>query len=157
MLISLNEGLFKKILDVQCFDLDAVESIGSNPDHIEISSSHYANPSSKSCVVNSLDTVILGATEIDTDFNVNVHTDSNGMIIGGSGGHCDAAAGSSLSIIVAPIQRGRLPIIVDKVTTMTTPGKTVDVVVTERGIAVNPLKPELAENLEKERSSIFFR
>ena len=145
----LNEGLFKKILDVQCFDLDAVESIGNNPDHIEISSSHYANPSSKSCVVNSLDTVILGATEIDTDFNVNVHTDSNGLIIGGSGGHCDAASGSSLSIIVAPIQRGRLPIIVDKVTTMTTPGKTVDVVVTERGIAVNPLKPELAENLKK--------
>ena len=145
----LNEGLFRKILDVQCFDLDAVESIGSNPDHIEISSSHYANPSSKSCVVDSLDTVILGATEVDTDFNVNVHTDSNGIIIGGSGGHCDAAAGSSLSIIVAPIQRGRLPIVVDKVTTLTTPGKSVDVVVTERGIAVNPLKPELEARLKK--------
>ena len=145
----LNEGLFRKILDVQCFDLDAVESIGRNPDHIEISSSHYANPSSKSSVVDSLDAVILGATEIDIDFNVNVHTDSNGIIIGGSGGHCDAAAGSSLSIIVAPIQRGRLPIVVDKVTTRTTPGKSVDVVVTERGIAVNPLKPELETNLKK--------
>ncbi len=141
------EGLFRSILDVQCFDLEAVESIGSNPFHQEISASRYANPSSKSCVVDSLDAVILGATEVDRDFNVNVHTDSNGLIIGGSGGHCDAAAGSSLSIIVAPLQRGRLPIVVDKVTTVTTPGKTVDVIVTERGIAVNPLKPELEKNL----------
>ena len=28
------------------------------------------------------DDVILGATEVDTDFNVNVHTDSNGYIMG---------------------------------------------------------------------------
>ena len=41
---------------------------------------HYASPSAKSAVVNSLDVVILGATEVDTDFNVNVHTDSNGLI-----------------------------------------------------------------------------
>ncbi len=143
----LNEGLFRNILDVQCFDLDAVESIASNPAHTEISASRYANPSSKSSVVDSLDTVILGATEVDKNFNVNVHTDSNNIIIGGSGGHNDAAAGAKLTIIVAPLQRGRLPIVVDKVTTLTTPGKTVDVVVTERGIAVNPLKPELAVKL----------
>ena len=151
----MKEGLFKKILDVQCFDLDAVESLAFNTEHQEISASRYANPSSKSCVVNSLDVVILGATEIDKYFNVNVHTDSNGLIMGGSGGHCDAAAGSSLSIIVAPLQRGRLPIVVDKVTTLTTPGSTVDVIVTERGIAVNPLKTELIEKLKEASLPVF--
>ena len=30
----------------------------------------YASPTSKSAVVDSLEVVILGATEIDTDFNV---------------------------------------------------------------------------------------
>lgn len=143
----LNEGLFKTIMDVQCFDLDAVKSIKENPNHIEISASLYANPNSKSCVVDNLDIVILGATEIDTNFNVNVHTDSNGMIIGGSGGHSDTAAGSKLCIIVTPLIRARLPIIVDKVTTISTPGNTIDVLVTERGIAVNPNRKELKNKL----------
>ncbi|MBR5689839.1 MAG: citrate lyase subunit alpha, partial [Prevotella sp.] len=38
--------------------------------------------------------------------------------------------------------------IVDEVTTMITPGSTVDVVVTEYGIAVNPRRPEVAERLK---------
>ncbi len=36
---------------------------------------------------------------------------------------------------------------VPKVTTLITPGKSVDVVVTEYGIAVNPARPEIAERL----------
>lgn len=143
----LENGLFETLMDVQCFDLDAVKSIKENPNHIEISASHYANPNSKSSVVDNLDIVILGATEIDTNFNVNVHTDSNGIIIGGSGGHSDTAAGSKLCIIVTPLIRARLPIIVDKVTTISTPGNTIDVLVTERGIAVNPNNKELKKRL----------
>src|SRR3712207_8993918 len=54
-----------------------------------------------------------------------------------------------MSIIVAPLLRGRLPIVIDKVTTVVTPGETVDVLVTELGITVNPLRPDLKANFEK--------
>ena len=107
----------------------------------------YASPSSRSAVVDSLDVVILGATEIDTDFNVNVHTDSNGYIMGGSGGHSDTAAGAKLSMIIAPMFRARLPIVTDHVTCVSTPGKDIDVLVTQGGIAVNPDKKELRDQL----------
>ena len=141
----LEEGLFERIYDVQCFDLAAVDSIRRNKTHQEISADTYANPSRRGCCVDALDVVLLGASEIDINFNVNVHTNSNGIIIGGSGGHNDAAAGAKMTIIVAPLIRARLPIVVERCTTITTPGKTVDVLVTERGIAVNPARPELAE------------
>ncbi len=144
----LNEGLFKTLLDVQCFDLKAVESIKTNPNHVEMSADYYANPHNKGCAANMLDIMILSATEIDVDFNVNVITGSNGVIMGASGGHCDTAAGAKLSIVVAPLLRGRLPIVVDKVTTVITPGETIDAVVTERGIAVNPRRKDLKEQFE---------
>lgn len=147
MVEMLNEGCFKALIDVQCFDLDAVESIKNNPNHMEVSASQYAGVNGSA--VNSLDVVLLGATQVDLDFNVNVHTDSNGYIMGGSGGHADTAAGSKLAIIIAPLVRARLPLIVDRVTCITTPGSTVDVVVTQRGIAVNPNRPELKEKLVK--------
>ena len=108
----------------------------------------YASPTSRSAVVDSLDVVILGATEIDTDFNVNVHTDSNGYIMGGSGGHSDTAAGAKLSMIIAPMFRARLPIVTDRVTCISTPGKDIDVLVTQGGIAVNPKNVELAQRLQ---------
>lgn len=144
-----NKGYFDTILDVQCFDLKAIESIRENPKHQEISAMRYASPAAKSAAVDSLDVVILGATQVDVNFNVNVHTDSNGFIMGGSGGHCDTAAGSKLAIIVAPLIRARLPLIVDEVLCKSTPGETVDVIVTQRGIAVNPKQKELKEKLLK--------
>ncbi len=144
----LEEGLIEKLIDVQCFDLDAVKSIKNNPDHMEVSASFYANPGVKGCAVDNLDVVVLGATEIDTRFNVNVLTDSNGIIMGGSGGHSDTAAGAKLSIVVANLLRSRLPIVVDEVTTRVTPGNTVDVLVTERGVAVNPRRKELEDRLK---------
>lgn len=144
-----NKGYFDTILDVQCFDLKAIESIRENPKHQEISAMRYASPAAKSAAVDSLDVVILGATQVDTDFNVNVHTDSNGNIMGGSGGHCDTAAGAKLAIVVAPLIRARLPLIVDQVLCKSTPGDTIDVIVTQRGIAVNPKRKELKEKLIK--------
>ena len=147
MVDMLEEGYFKALMDVQCFDLRAVESIRNNPRHYEVSATRYAGPHARSAAVDSLDAVVLGATEIDTGFNVNVHTDSNGYIIGGSGGHSDTAAGAKLAMIVAPLYRARLPIVVDKVLCTTTPGNTVDVLVTQRGIAVNPLRKDLEEKL----------
>ena len=147
MVDMLREGCFRSLLDVQCFDLKAVESLRSDPRHQEISAMHYAAPNGRSAVVDSLDVVILGATEIDTDFNVNVHTDSNGVIMGGSGGHSDTAAGAKLSMIIAPMFRARLPIVTDRVTCVSTPGKDIDVLVTQGGIAVNPRNTELRERL----------
>ncbi|SNT14110.1 citrate lyase subunit alpha / citrate CoA-transferase [Anaerovirgula multivorans] len=141
----LEEGLFKSLLDVQCFDLKAIESIKNNPNHMEMSASFYANPHNKGCVANQLDIMVLSATEIDLDFNVNVITGSNGIVMGASGGHSDTAAGSKLSIVVAPLLRGRLPIVVDEATNVITPGETIDAVITERGIAVNPKRKDLLD------------
>ena len=149
MVRFLREGLVKRLYDVQCFDLEAVKSIAEDERHVEVSASLYASPGTKGPLVDDLDVVILGATEIDLDFNVNVHTDSSGRIIGGSGGHSDTAAGAKLAVVVAPLVRSRLPIVVDRVTTVSTPGDTVDLLVTERGMAVNPARPELRETLDR--------
>ena len=146
MVDMLHAGCFQKLMDVQCFDLKAVESIRSDPRHQEISAMQYAAPGQKSAV-DDLDVVILGATQIDTDFNVNVHTDSNGYIMGGSGGHSDTATGAKLSMIIAPMFRARLPIVTDRVACISTPGKDIDVLVTQGGIAVNPARVELREKL----------
>ena len=148
MVDMLNAGCFQKLLDVQCFDLKAVESIRTNPNHSEVSAMHYASPNAKSAAVDSLDVVLLGATEVDLNFNVNVHTDSNGSIMGGSGGHSDTSAGAKLAMIIAPLSRARLPIVTDKVQCISTPGKTIDVLVTQRGVAVNPNQTELRKALE---------
>jgi citrate lyase subunit alpha/citrate CoA-transferase len=147
----LEEGLFEGLFDVQCFDLRAVESIRKNRRHVEISADTYANPFNSGAIVNRLDCVILGATEVDVDFNVNVNTESSGLLLHNTGGHSDTAAGAELAIIVAPSIRGRLPIVRDEVTTVTTPGETVDVVVTERGIAVHDRHPELKEELRRRK------
>jgi len=134
----LEDGLFDAILDVQTFDTYAVNSLLNNPKHIEMGASQYANPHTAGCAVNLLDTVILGGTEVDLNFNVNTSTESDGRIQWGMGGHQDTAEGAKLAIIAVPLLRGRLPIVVDDVISVNTPGECIDVIVTERGIAVNP-------------------
>lgn len=147
----LHDGCFSSIQDVQCFDLKAVQSLRDDPAHFEISAVEYASPDAKSSAASNLDVVVLGATQIDTDFNVNVHTDSNGRIIGGSGGHSDVAEGAKLTVIVAPLSRARMSIVVDRVGCISTPGRDVDLLVTQAGIAVNPRRPELADRLKSAR------
>ena len=144
----LNEGCFRALMDVQCFDLKAAASIRDNPRHCEVGAAQYASAGAKSSIMDSLDVAVLGATEIDTDFNVNVHTDSSGRIMGGSGGHSDAAAGAKLAIITAPLFRGRLPIVLDHVNCISTPGCDIDVLVTQAGVAVNPKNEELRLRLK---------
>jgi len=142
------EGFIKHLFDVQCFDLAAAKSIGRNQNHHEITASQYANLHSKGCVTNKLDIVILSALEIDADFNVNVMTASDGVLMGASGGHSDTAASAKMTVVVAPLLRGRIPTVVDQVQTVITPGSSVDVLVTDRGIAVNPLRKDLIECFE---------
>lgn len=144
-------GLVRNIVDAQDFDLGAIESIKKNPNHYEISTSEYANPMNKGAFVNKLDFVILGALEIDVNFNVNVVTGSDGIVRGAPGGHPDTAAASNCSIIVAPLVRGRIPTVCDKVVTVVTPGEAVDIVVTDYGIAINPLRTDLLETYKNSK------
>jgi citrate lyase subunit alpha/citrate CoA-transferase len=141
------EGFVNNLFDTQSFDLRSAESIGKNPRHYEIDASFYANPNNKGCVVDKLDFVILSALEIDLNFNVNVITGSDGVIMGASGGHSDAAAGAKMSIVVAPLIRGRIPTVIEQVNTVITPGETVDAIVTDRGIAINPLRQDLMDRV----------
>lgn len=141
----LNEGLLGSIIDLQSFDLDAVRSCRENPRHIASDPYISYGPRSAHCVANMLDVAMLGATEIDTGFNVNVVTHSDGILRHGIGGHSDAAASASCTIITAPSFRKRIPVIKDKVTTVTCPGEVVDVLITERGIAINPKREDLRE------------
>lgn len=144
----LEEGLFRALYDVQCFDLEAVDSASRDPRHMAISGSQYGSIHAKGCVLNCLDTVILGATEIDTDFNVNVITGSNGVLMGASGGHEDCAAGAKLAIIVANLTRKSFCVVRERVTTITTPGETVDAFVCEYGIAINPRRQDLLKKVK---------
>ncbi|CVK20908.1 citrate lyase subunit alpha [Sporomusa sphaeroides] len=144
----LDEGLIKTLFDVQSFDARTIQSLRDNPRHQEYDCTFYANPWNKGPMVNKLDYVVLGATEVDIHFNVNVMTDSNGIMMGALGGHLDASAGAKCTIICAPLLRGRLPMVTDAVQTVSTPGETVDIIVTDRGVAVNPKRQDLQENLK---------
>jgi len=143
------EGLIDRLIDVQSFDKVAAESLKNDIMHKEVSANEYASADEPGSAVHYLDIVILSALEVDTKFNVNVLVGSDGIIRGAIGGHPDTAADSALSIIVCPLLRGRIPCVVDEVTTLITPGSSVDVIVTEYGIAVNPRRPELAERLRQ--------
>ncbi|QWC00048.1 citrate lyase subunit alpha [Mycoplasmatota bacterium] len=151
----LEGGLFKKLYDVQCFDLDAVKSFNKNTNHLPMSSSEYGNPFEKDIIANDLDFVVLGATEIDLDFNVNVTTDILGNLIGGSGGHSDIAHGADVTIVISPLIKSRIPIIKENVTAITTPGQDVDIFITERGIAINPMRKDLIHKLKDSNINIF--
>ena len=150
MVELLEEGYVSQLFDTQSFDLTAAQSVGKNERHVEVSADFYASIGNKSAAVNKLDFVILSALEIDTDFNVNVISGSDGVIRAASGGHSDTAAMAKISILTAPLTRGRLSTIIDKVTTVVTPGSTVDVVVTDYGVTVNPSRPDLLEKFEKQ-------
>jgi citrate lyase subunit alpha/citrate CoA-transferase len=144
----LEEGTVGAILDGQAFDLGSVISLRDNPRHAEINPNRFANPHTGSSVVQSLDACFLGATEVDVDFNVNVNTHSDGRLLHGTGGHSDAAEGSRVTIVFAPVARKGNPIIRQRVTTVSTPGEAVDVLVTDAGVAINPANEWLARKME---------
>ena len=148
MLVDLlHRGLIRTILDGQAFDLGAIQSIREDDAHVMIDPGMYANYDSRGCSTYMLDAAFLGATEVDLDFNVNVNTHSDGLLLHGIGGHQDVASGASMTMITIPTLRGRIPVICDRVTTVTSPGEVIDVIVTERGLAVNPRREDLRERL----------
>ncbi|MBI5001210.1 MAG: citrate lyase subunit alpha [Euryarchaeota archaeon] len=144
------EGLIDWIIDTQSFDMESAQSLLTNPKHAEINPDIYANPFNRGQLVNMLDFGFLGATEIDIDFNVNVNTHSDGYLLHGIGGHQDVAAGAKHCIIVCPTRRKNWPIVMERVTNVTTPGECIDAIVTEEGIAINPARDDM---LEKARAA----
>jgi len=151
MVKLMEKGILDKILTIQAFDQYAIESLMKDYNHIEVSAGFYANPHNRGTAVNLLDVVVLGATEVDLNFNVNVNTHSDGLLQYPTGGHSDTAAGAKLTNITAPLLRGRIPVVVDDVVVISTPGETVDVLVTDHGIAVNPRRQDLIDRLKEAR------
>lgn len=144
----LEEGQTDYILDGQTFDLDGISSMRDNPHHIDTSPFTSYNYHGKGNFASMLDAVVLGATEIDVHFNANVVTHSDGRLLHGIGGWQDCLF-SKCTILAVPSFRDRLPVILDRVTTLCGPGELIDVVVTERGIAINPLRKDLIKAVKK--------
>jgi citrate lyase subunit alpha/citrate CoA-transferase len=140
----LEEGLTDYILDGQTFDLDGVRSMAMNPRHVATSPFTSYNYHGKGNFASMVDAVVLGATEVDTNFNANVVTHSDGRLLHGIGGWQNCLA-AKCTILAVPSFRDRIPVIVDEVTTLCGPGELIDVVVTERGIAINPRRQDLLD------------
>jgi citrate lyase subunit alpha/citrate CoA-transferase len=140
----LKEGLTDYILDGQTFDIDGVRSLGSDPRHLTTSPFTSYNFHGKGNFASMVDAVVLGATEVDLHFNANVVTHSDGRLLHGIGGWQNCLD-AGCTILAVPSFRDRIPVIVDEVTTITGPGEMIDVVATERGIAINPLRGDLLD------------
>jgi len=142
MVEMLNEGLTGFILDGQTFDLHGVTSMRDNPHHQNTSPFTSYNYHGKGNFASMIDITVLGATEVDLGFNANVVTHSDGKLLHGIGGWQNCLFGRCV-VLPIPLFRDRIPVIVDKVTTLCGPGELIDVIVTERGIAINPLRKDL--------------
>jgi len=143
----LEEGLVDYILDGQTFDLEGVRSMRENTNHVNTSPFTSYNYHGKGNFASMVDVVILGATEVDLDFNANVVTHSDGYLLHGIGGWQNCLF-SKCTILPIPLFRDRIPVIRDQVTTLCGPGELIDVIVTERGIAVNPRRKDLIEKVQ---------
>ena len=149
----LQQGLTDYILDGQTFDLDGVRSMRDNPRHVHTSPFTSYNWHGKGCFATFVDVVVLGATEVDVNFNANVITHSDGRLLHGIGGWQNCLF-SPCVILPIPSVRDRIPIIVDEVTTLCGPGELIDVIVTERGIAINPRRQDLRDALQASGSKL---
>ena len=143
----LEEGLVEYILDGQTFDLEGVRSMAENPRHVWTSPFTSYNYHSKGNFAGMVDVVILGATEVDVHFNANVVTHSDGYLLHGIGGWQNCLFSKTV-ILPVPLFRDRIPVVVDEVTTLCGPGELIDVIVTERGIAINPRRKDLIEKAQ---------
>jgi len=143
----LEDGLVENILDGQTFDLEGVRSMRENFGHVNTSPFTSYNYHGKGNFASMVDVVILGATEVDVNFNANVVTHSDGTLLHGIGGWQNCIF-SKCTILPIPLFRDRMPIVRDEVTTICGPGELIDVIVTERGIAINPLRKDLIEKMK---------
>ncbi|MDA3903935.1 MAG: citrate lyase subunit alpha, partial [Desulfuromusa sp.] len=104
----LEEGLIDYILDGQTFDLDGIRSLRENPQHVTTSPFTSYNYHGKGNFAGLIDIVILGATEVDLNFNANVVTHSDGKLLHGIGGWQNCLFGKNV-ILPIPLFRNRIP------------------------------------------------
>ena len=148
MVEMLEGGTMNNILDGQAFDLDAVRSIARNPNHYHYPVFNAYNFHSKGNLNSMMDISILGATEVDVNFNGNVVTHSDGYLLHGIGGWQNCLHARNV-ILPLPLVRNGIPVIRDEVTTIVGPGELIDVIVTNHGIAINPQRKDLLEKVKK--------
>jgi citrate lyase subunit alpha/citrate CoA-transferase len=144
----LEEGLTDYILDGQTFDLEGVRSMRENAGHVNTSPFTSYNFHGKGNFASIVDAAILGATEVDVNFNANVVTHSDGYLLHGIGGWQNCLY-SKCTILAIPSFRDRIPVIVDEVTTLCGPGELIDVIATERGLCINPKRKDLLKAMKK--------
>lgn len=149
----MEDGLLDYILDGQTFDLEGVRSMRENVNHVNTSPFTSYNYHGKGNFASMVDVVILGATEVDVNFNANVVTHSDGYLLHGIGGWQNCIF-SKCTILPIPLFRDRIPVIRDTCTTICGPGELIDVIVTERGIAINPLRKDLIKIMKNSKLPI---
>jgi citrate lyase subunit alpha / citrate CoA-transferase len=147
LVAMLEEGLIGAILDGQSFDLAGVESLRSDPRHVTTTPFTSYNYHSKGNFAAQVGVAVLGATEVDLQFQANVVTHSDGLLLHGIGGWQNTLD-AECSILAFPLFRGRIPIVVEEVMTVCAPSETIDVVITERGVAINPRRRDLRDRLK---------
>ncbi|MEZ4614573.1 MAG: citrate lyase subunit alpha [Caldilineaceae bacterium] len=103
----LESGLTDYILDGQSFDLEGVRSLRENPNHLDTSPFTSYNYHGKGNFAGLVDCVVLGATEVDLDFNANVVTHSDGLLQHGIGGWQDTLF-AGCTILTVPTFRHRV-------------------------------------------------
>jgi len=157
LIAAVNSGLVAQLYNGQCFDRVAAITMRSlwhatTPMDMIQYGSPYRAP-----VTGLLDVALLGAIEVDRNFDVNVSTFSTGIPSKAIGGHTEVARGADVTIVQAPLSRKGWPILREAVTTISTPGRYfVDFVMTNHGMIVNdkPTNPKAVRNLElKEKMS----
>jgi citrate lyase subunit alpha/citrate CoA-transferase len=153
MVQMLEEGTMEHIMDAQAFDLDAVASIDKNKNHHQYPVFNAYNYHSKGNLTSMMDIMILGATEVDVNFNGNVVTHSDGYLLHGIGGWQNCLHAKNV-ILPIPLFRDRIPVIKDEVTTICGPGEMINIIVTERGLAINPKRKDLIEKMKDSKLPI---
>jgi citrate lyase subunit alpha/citrate CoA-transferase len=153
MVQMLEEGTMEHILDAQAFDLGAVESIARNKNHHQYPVFNAYNYHTKGNLTTMMDIMILGATEVDVNYNANVVSHSDGYLLHGIGGWQNCLHAKNV-ILPIPLFRDRIPVIRDEVTTICGPGELIDIIVTERGIAINPLRKDLIKKMKNSKLPI---
>ena len=147
LVAMLDQGLIGAILDGQNFDHTGVASLRDNPRHVATSPFTSYNYHSKGNFASQVDVSVLGATEVDLKFQGNVVTHSDGLMLHGIGGWQNSLF-AGCSILAFPLFRGRIPIVTEEVTTVCAPSEMIDVVITERGIAINPRRQDLLDRMK---------
>ena len=138
----MEKGLADYIFDGQTFGLEAISSLRDNPNHIPIGVFEVYDFHAKGNLARMMDVIVLGSTEVDVNFNANCVSHSDGKMLHGIGGFQNCLL-AKCTIIAVPSFRDRIPVVRDEVTTLVAPGELVDVIVTERGIAINPRRKDL--------------